>query len=72
MVRKQIVLPDDVDRRLRRLAEQRGASQSAVIADAVRALPEPQDQLAQMLAFSSSIEGGPADLSEEVDRVLYG
>ena len=71
-IRKQILVPEDVDARLRRLASERGLSQSAVIVEAIRALPDAQEQLARVLAFSGAIKGGPRRLSEEVDQTLYG
>jgi hypothetical protein len=75
-VRKQIVVPGEVDLRIRRLAAQMGVSQSAVIVQAIRALPEPefdpQQQLMRILSFSGAIDGPPAALSEEIDAVLYG
>ncbi len=71
-IRKQIIVPDDVDARLRRLATERGVSQSALIADAIRALPDASEQLARTLAFAGSIKGGPANLADKVDEALYG
>jgi len=70
--RKPILVPEDVDARLRQLAAERGLSQTGVIVEAVRALPDAQDQLARVLAFSGSIKGGPRKLSELVDRTQYG
>ncbi|MGI8609849.1 MAG: hypothetical protein ACR2MY_11570 [Candidatus Dormibacteria bacterium] len=71
-IRKQIVVPDDVDARLRRLASERGLSQSALVVAAIRALPDASEQLARTLAFAGSIKGGSQRLSEEVDEALYG
>jgi predicted transcriptional regulator len=70
-IRKQIVVPNDVDGRLRRLAAQRGMSQSALIVEAIRGLPDADEQLAGTMSFVGSITGGPATLSEEVDETLY-
>jgi hypothetical protein len=70
-VRKQIVVPPEVDKRIRRLARQRGISQSALIVEAVEALPDASTQLDHLLAFSGVIKGAPATLSEEVDEVVY-
>jgi hypothetical protein len=72
MVRKQIMVPSDVDKRIRRLARQKGISQSALIVEAVEALPDSSSQLDHFLAFSGIIKGPPANLSEEVDEVVYG
>ena len=70
-IRKQIIVPDDVDARLRRLASERGLSQSALVVEAIRALPEASEQLSRILAFAGSIDGGPPELSEQVDEALY-
>jgi hypothetical protein len=72
-VRRQITLPADVDARLKQVAAKRGESQSAVIADAIRALPEPSDQMTRMLAFAGRIKGGGSEpLGRKVDEILYG
>lgn len=71
-VRKQIVVPPEVDKRIRRLARQRGISQSALIVEAVEALPDASKQLDHFLAFAGVIKGPPANLSEQVDEVVYG
>lgn len=72
MVRKQIIVSPDIDRRIRRLARQKGVSQSALIAEAVAALPDLADQVEQVLAFAGVIEDAPFDLSERVNELLYG
>lgn len=72
LVRKQIVVPEDVDLRIRRLAAQRRTSQSAIIIDAVLSMPEEGGQLDRMMPFAGTIEGLPPTLSEEVDATLYG
>ena len=72
LVRKQIVVPTDVDASIRRLAARKGTSQSAVIVEAVRALPEERTQIDQMMDFAGIIAGAPHRLSEEVDSILYG
>jgi predicted transcriptional regulator len=72
-VRRQITLPSDVDARLREIAAKRGQSQSSVIADAIRDLPDPSEQLTRMLAFAGIIKGGgPEPLGRMVDEILYG
>lgn len=72
VIRKQIVVPPDVDARVRRIAQQRGISQSAVIAEAVRSLPD-QDQDPERIVSFAGITGGPREaLSEQVDSILYG
>jgi hypothetical protein len=63
-VRKQITVPPEVDRRLRRLARQQGIAQSA--------LPDPSDQVRSVLSFADIIKDSPPRLSEEVDATLYG
>jgi Ribbon-helix-helix protein, copG family len=72
LVRKQIVVPRDVDARIRRMAARKGTSQSAVIVEAVRALPDERTQIDQMMDFAGVVTGAPRRLSEEVDSVLYG
>jgi predicted transcriptional regulator len=66
-------LPADVDARLRQIAAERGESQSAIVAEAIRNLPEPSDQLARMLAFAGTIKGGGTEpLGRMVDEIVYG
>jgi hypothetical protein len=64
IIRKQITIPPDVDRRLRRLARQQGISLSA--------LPDPSDQVRSVLSFSGTIKGASPRLSEGADAMLYG
>jgi hypothetical protein len=71
LVRKQIVVPSDVDKRIRRLARRKGISQSALIVEAVEALPETSSQLEHLLAFAGLVKEAPPQLSEEVDEVVY-
>jgi predicted DNA-binding protein len=71
LVRKQIVVPTEVDKRIRRLARQKGISQSALIVEAVEAMPETSSQLDHLLAFAGVVKAAPAQLSEEVDEVVY-
>jgi Ribbon-helix-helix protein, copG family len=76
MVRKQIVVPEDVDARIRRLAARRGVSQSAVVVEAIRAIPErdpPEDEqdIERIPGWSGVVKGLPADLSEQVDGILH-
>lgn len=70
--RKQILVPPDVDARIRRLARLKGISQSAVIVEAVRALPDPDQDVDRFMSFAGVIKGAPSRLSEQVDSVLYG
>jgi len=70
--RKQILVPPDVDARIRRLARLKGISQSAVIVEAVRALPDPDQDVDRFMSFAGAIKGAPPRLSEQVDAVLYG
>lgn len=72
MVRKQIVVPKEIDARIRRLAAQRGISQSAVIVEAVRAFPDTEQDVERILAWSGVIDGPSVALSEQVDATLYG
>jgi predicted transcriptional regulator len=72
MVRKQILVPPDVDARVRRIAQERGISQSAVIVEAVRSLPEAHQDVQRILSFAGIIDGPAEALSERVDEILYG
>jgi hypothetical protein len=63
-IRKQILISEEVDARLRRLTDERGLSQSALIAEAIRALPDASEQVSRLLAFARSIHGGSERLSE--------
>jgi hypothetical protein len=71
LVRKQIIVPSETDKRIRQLARQKGISQSALIVEAVEALPEKSTQVDQVLAFAGIVKGAPPTLSEEVDEVVY-
>jgi hypothetical protein len=72
MIRKQIVVPADVDARIRRMARQKGVSQSAVIVEAVRGLPELDQDPERILSFAGITDGPREALSEQVDAILYG
>lgn len=71
LVRKQIMVPSEVDKRIRRLARKKGISQSALIVEAVESLPDAATQVEHVLAFAGTIKGAPPTLSEEVDEVVY-
>lgn len=71
LVRKQIMVPSEVDKRIRRLARKKGISQSALIVEAVESLPDAASQVEHVLAFAGVIKGAPPTLSEEVDEVVY-
>jgi hypothetical protein len=71
LVRKQIIVPAQVDKRIRRLARKKGISQSALIVEAVEALPDASSQVDHVLTFAGAIKGAPPKLSEEVDEVVY-
>ncbi len=67
-----VTLSPDVAARLRELAAARRQSQSALIADAIRALPDPEDQMARMRAFCGIIWGGEGQAwSRQVDEIVY-
>lgn len=72
VVRKQVTVTPEVDSLIRRLARERGMSQSRLIAEAVLALPSTAGQTDRMLALAGAIDTDQAQLSEEVDRSLYG
>src|SRR5437899_12488204 len=71
LVRKQIIVPSETDKRIRRLARKKGISQNALIAEAVEALPDESSQVDHVLSFARVIKGATRKLSEEVDGVLY-
>ena len=71
LVRKQIIVPSETDKRIRRLARKKGISQSALIVEAVEALPDVSSQVDHVLAFAGTVKGAPRKLSEEVDEVVY-
>jgi predicted transcriptional regulator len=72
VIRKQILVPPDIDKRVRRLAEKRGVSQSAIIVEAVRGMAEVDQDVERIISFPG-IDDGPAEaLSEQVDAILYG
>ena len=70
-VRKQIMVPATVDKKIRRLARKRGISQSALIVEAVEALPDSSGPTDHVLAFVGVIKGASPKLSETVDDI-YG
>jgi len=71
-VRKNITVPAPLDARLRKLAKSRGASQSGLIVHLVAlGLATQSGEGDPLLRYLGSIEG-PADLSETVDKTVYG
>jgi plasmid stability protein len=69
MRRTTIMLPDDVDARLRREARRRGTSIADVAREAIeRQLPPEPEPGA--LAFLAIGEGGPANVSERADEYV--
>ncbi len=71
LVRKQIMVPSEVDKRIRRLARKKGISQSALIVEALEALPDSSSQVDHLLAFAGVLKDAPPKLSEEIDEVVY-
>lgn len=68
MKRTTIMLPDDVDARLRLEARRRGVSVAQVARDAIeRELPPQPDG---RLSFFAIGEGSPRDASERVDELV--
>src|ERR671929_117117 len=66
MKRTTVMLPDDVEARVRLEARRRGVSVAQVVREAVeRAVSAPEP--ARPLGFFAVGEGGPADASERVD-----
>jgi hypothetical protein len=69
LVRKQILVPAALDKKIRRLAQKRGISQSALIVGAVEALIDTSGQIDHLTPFIGFIKGAPPRLSESVDDV---
>jgi hypothetical protein len=69
LVRKQILVPAALDKKIRQLAQNRGISQSALIVEAVEALFGASGQIDQFLTFIGIIKGAPPRLSESVDDI---
>jgi hypothetical protein len=68
MKRTTIMLPDDVDARLRLEARRRGQSIAQVVREAIeRELPPPVDG---RLGFFAIGDGSPTDASERVDELV--
>ena len=70
-VRKNVMFPSGLDAEVRRVAKERGTSQSGLIAHLVRLglAVEDSDQ-DPLLRYLGSLDG-PADLSETVDSTVY-
>jgi hypothetical protein len=69
LVRKQILVPVALDKRIRRLAQRRGISQSALIVAAVEGLLDASGQIDHLTPFIGVIKGASPTLSESVDDV---
>lgn len=71
-VRKNVTLPKVLDAELRKLAKQRGATQSGLIAHLVRVgLASEAAGGDPLLRYLGCLDG-PADLSATVDETVYG
>jgi predicted transcriptional regulator len=69
MKRTTVMLPDELDARLRLEARRRGVSIADVARHAIeQELPQPADS--GHLAFFAIGEGGPDDASERVDQLV--
>jgi hypothetical protein len=71
MVPKKFLVPDAMDKKIRRLAQKRGLSQSALIREAVEALLVASRRPDHLAHFVGMIKGAPSNLSESVDHVVY-
>jgi hypothetical protein len=71
MVLKRVLVPDALDKKIRRLAQKRGISQSALILEAVEAWLNASRQADRLTPFIGVIKGGPPNLSESIDDVVY-
>jgi hypothetical protein len=71
-VRKNITLPRSLDDRLRKAARKRGTTQSGLIVHLVETgLAAEAGQIDRLRSFIGVIQG-PPDLSETIDKTLYG
>jgi hypothetical protein len=69
MKRTTIMLPDEVENRLRMEARRRGVPIAEIVREAVeRHLPETKP--GKPLSFFAVGEGGPSDASERVDELV--
>jgi hypothetical protein len=59
-----------MDRKIKRLAQKRGISESALIFEAVEALLDASRQPDHLLPFVGVIKGARPKLSESVDEVV--
>jgi hypothetical protein len=71
MKRTTVMLPDELDARLRFEARRRGVGIAEVVREAVeRHLPGPTGDARTLLSFFAVGEGGPPDASERVDEYV--
>jgi hypothetical protein len=69
LVRKQILVPAALDRKIKWLTQKRGISQSALIVAAVEALLDTSGQIDHLTPFIGVIKGASPTLSESVDDI---
>ena len=70
-IRKNIVIPEELDAELRRRAQERGTTQSGLIVHLVRVgLAAEAGDGDPLMRYLGSLEG-PADLSSTVDETVY-
>jgi hypothetical protein len=69
LVRKQILVPAALDKKIRRLAQKRGISQNALIVAALEASLDASGQIDRLTPFIGVITGAPSSLSESVDDI---
>ena len=77
MIRKQIYIDDDLERRLKRLAAISGEPEAVHVRAALRAflherLPESADDPLDQLVGLVRAESGADDVAANHDRYLYG
>jgi len=69
LVRRQILVPAALDKKIKRLAQKKGISQSALIVAAVETLLDVSSQVYHLTPFIGVIKGAPPELSESVDDI---
>ncbi|MFN2569698.1 MAG: hypothetical protein ABR564_08890 [Candidatus Dormibacteria bacterium] len=71
LIRKNIVIPERLDAELRKLATERGATQSGLIAHLVCLGMAAESAGGDPLLRYLGVIEGPADLSATVDETVY-
>jgi hypothetical protein len=71
-IRKNVVIPRTLDDRLRTAAKERGSSQSGLIVHLIEVGLAAESGEHDALVGYLGLLNGPADLSETIDKTVYG